>query len=301
MPALVTTLSSRIEQAEQWLQVGRVGRALKAFEEIVFEAQERSDVAAEVTARSMLARCNLLRREFGEARAQLEAAAYQLDPMHLQAVYRYRGAAVRLELVNAEHSEARSALREYLEWAEQARVGAAMLDAYLLLADTEEVEERVGWLQRAIDTAGTEGLEARLGGLYELLGITYARVERDQEALESYQLGLQWHARHGSARQLAATEWAAGATACRLEDWPLARVHLEKALEHLERSGEAEDLLSLVLVDLARVYEAAGDVIEARRLMVRGALVAREQGFPLLWPERWEALVRYGRTLELEL
>ena len=95
--------------------------------------------------------------------------------------------------------------------------------------------------------------------------------------------------------------WACGTTAIRLEDWPYARQLLEEAVRLGAESDEIGEVVALALLDLARVHEAAGDVVEARRLVIRAASKGREHGLPSYAPRRWRDLVDYGRNLELEL
>ena len=94
--------------------------------------------------------------------------------------------------------------------------------------------------------------------------------------------------------------WAVGATAVRLEDWPLARQKLEAAITLAETEDSCQDLLAFALADLAKACEAAGDVIEARRLVLRAMTVAREQDIHRFFPERWQVIVSYARSLELD-
>ena len=79
----------------------------------------------------------------------------------------------------------------------------------------------------------------------------------------------------------------------------MARTHLDEAIRLARHSGEADDLLSLALADLARVHEALDDVIEARHHLVASLKLARQQELATLWPQRWETLVRFARRLEV--
>lgn len=299
MRALVTTLRTVLVQADVHFEAGRVPQARTGFEDLLERAQERTDRPMEVIARAMLARCHLKRRDPEAARTELDLAEHLVDPEHLESHGRYRAARARLAIEGGAPSATREELRAYLRWAEDAGAAALVVDAALLLAAHDEDPEP--WLERAIDHALGTGVDKPLGHAYASLAALLDERERHEEALEAYQQALQWHRRAGSPRQVVAAGWAAGSVACRLEDHPLARTLLEDAVKGAEEAEDCGDLLALALADLAVVYEAAGDVIEARRLLIRSSALAREQDLPRFWPERWRSLVAHGKRLELDL
>lgn len=301
MRSLVTTLRTLLAQADDHFDSGRTSRARATYEELLERAQERADRATEVVARSMLARVHLKRRDLDAARGELEQARTLIDPAHLASRARYRSVRARLAVAEGPPGDARDALEDYLRWAEEAEAHAQVVDACLLLAEHDQGAARE-WLQRGIDHALDHEVHERLGVAYNQLGAVFDQKERFEDSLEAYQQALRWHQRTGSPRQVVAAAWAVGATACHLEDWPLARTRLDEAVEGAEEADEGcRDLLALALADLARVHEAAGDIIEARRLVIRAARLAREQDLPRFWPERWQGIVAQGKALELDL
>jgi hypothetical protein len=93
--------------------------------------------------------------------------------------------------------------------------------------------------------------------------------------------------------------WAIGSVALRDEDYPLARVRLEEGIRLAGDSPEHQDLLALSMADLARVYLAAGDVIEARRLLIRGLEEAKEVDLSSAWNQAWKRMLELAKELEL--
>ncbi len=174
-----------------------------------------------------------------------------------------------------------------------------MIDACQLIAHEVELDERVRWLQRGVEHAHEAELTASLGQLYTDLGAARDLLDEPEVALESYTRALEWNRAHGAPRSVVGSLWAVGAAACRVEDWPLARTRLEEALQVADGRDDSDDLVGFALAELARVNEAAGDVIEARRLLLRSLAIAREQQLEALWPRRWAALTEFASRLEV--
>ena len=298
----VTTLRTLLAQADSAYDEGRIPAARAAYERLMEEAQVRADHAMVVTARSMLARCYLRRPDLERVRELLRQAAGLLDPNHLESHGRSRAALARLATLDASSDTAREELLDYLRWAESAGVGHEVLDAALLLAEaSDDPHERVSWLQRGIDHALDRGVTRRLGYAYNELATALEVLDKTEDALEAYRQALRVHRDHGTPRQITAALWAVGATAVQLEDWPLGRTCLEEAIQGCESVEECADLLPLALIDLAAVHEAAGDVVEARRLALRALALAREQDLARFWPQKWDHMVRYARSLDLDV
>lgn len=300
VPHLVTTLRSLLAQADAHFDSGRIAQARAAFEDLLERSQEKTDHAMEVVAHTMLAHVHLRRRDPEAARHEIGLAAERLDPNHLESHARYRAVLARLALADSAPEVARQELLDYLRWSEEVGAHGQTVDAALLLAEADRDDQRA-WLQRAIDSALENGVEDRLAGAYTSLGAVLDAAGRHEEALEAWEQAHAYQLRFGTPRQVVAAAWAVGALACKLEDWPLALSRLDEAVSGAERAEDCDDLLALALADVAKVYEAAGDVIEARRLLLRAATLARQQDLPRFWPDRWHDLLEHGRRLELDL
>jgi tetratricopeptide (TPR) repeat protein len=298
--ALVPTLRSLLAQADAVFAEGRTPQARRAYEDLVQRAQEKPDRATEGMARAMLARCLLLLEGADAARVQLDLAERTVASGDVEARARFLSARVRLQLEEGPPAAARTALREYLAFAEDERRGHEILDACLLLSAGAPPKDRAEWLDRGISQAVELGADALLGRACGELAHALDQLEQGEAALEAYQQSLRWHRHRGRGRESVAAGWAVGALACRLEEWPLARSALEEAVAVGERLTDCEDLVAWALADLASVYEAAGDVIEARRILLRALARGREQQLGAQWPDRWDAMRRHARRLELE-
>jgi len=302
LPSLVTTLRSLLRQADAHFESDRLGRARSAFEVLLERSQERSDRAMEVVARTMLAHCHLRRHDPEAAREELQHASQLMDPAHMESHARYRSVLARMVLHEGPKEVIERELLEYLHWGETSGAHPQVVDACLLLADHGDPQERELWLQRGIDHALDHQVHEPLGDAYTALAVLLDEQGQSEDGLEAYQQALHWLRQSGTPRQVVASAWAVGAVACRLGDYPLARSRLDEAVAGAESAEEScADLLALALADLALVHEAAGDVVEARRLLIRSSALAREQDLPRYWPERWRTLLEHGKRLELDL
>ena len=306
MSVLVTTLRSVLATADAHLAAGRLGAGRKAYEDLLERSQEKTDRAMEAVARSMLALCMLRTRDLDGARSQLQSAGRVLDPLHLESYARYRRSLCRLAIEEGNAGTVVAELRDYLSWAEDARSHPEVLDACVLLAGTAPAADRIDWLQRGIDHALNFEVHETLGSAYNDLAAALDQAGALPEALEAYQQSLAWHelsaeqGQPGARRGVVGAGWAVGTLANRLEEWPLARARLEEAQQTAMAFDDAADLLSLILAELAVVYEAAGDVVEARRLVIQALKSGREQSLDAIWPQRWQAICDYARKLELD-
>ncbi|MCA9490381.1 MAG: hypothetical protein KC621_10665 [Myxococcales bacterium] len=299
MRTLVPTLAAQLADADAVFRSGRIPAARRAWEDLVQRAQERGDRGTECAARAMLARCLLSLQRREEAREELATVGRMADPANVAAHARYRAALARLAIEEGPPDTALRELRQYLSWAEDARDGAAILDACSLLGSAVPLDERADWLERGIEQAQDLGVAQGLGHAYGEWASALDLLGRSEPALEAWQQALRHHQQDGSGRASVAAGWAVGALACRTEDWPLARTSLEEAIVLAERLQDCDDLWALAHADLALVYEAAGDVIEARKLMIRALQRGREQYLGSAWPERWAMIRRDAERLEV--
>jgi tetratricopeptide (TPR) repeat protein len=298
MRALVTTLRSLLADGDRHHEQGQTARASVAYERLLQAAQERGDRQMETIAKAMLARVLVKRRDLDGAEAHLKDSEGKVAE-YPAAEGRWRGSRARLIEATSPRDEAVAAFEEYLHWAQDRGVPDAVVDAATLLAGASAPERRMRWLRLAIDHATDHGLERPLGRLYTHLAALLDQAGDHEAALAAYETAVPWHRQSGSVRDVVGALWAAGAAACRAEDWPTGRTYLDQAVEDGQGTDHCLDLVALSLFDLARVYEAAGDPIEARRLVIRGMALARDESLPQFWPDRWASMLEYARHLEL--
>lgn len=299
MSVLVTTLRTLLAQADAHFEAGRLANARGAYELLLERSQDRSDRPMEVISRAQLASVQIRRRELAAAADELAVASRLLDPGHLEAYGRYRRVLARLAVAEGEQQNMLRELRDYLLWAEDVGLWPEAVDACSLLAWHGPTDERLEWLERGIETAIHGEVHSALGALCTHLATGLDEQGSLEDALEAYQQAYTWFQREGGDRQRVGAAWAVGAAACRAEDWPLARQRLEEAVEASEHAPGCSDLLPLALADLAQVNEASGDVIEARRLLIRALEVGAGHDLSALWPDRWRAMLDYAKRLDL--
>jgi len=247
----------------------------------------------------MLARYHIKRREYDDAGDELSVASRILDPNHLESHGRYRAVLARLAMAESGPQVGHAEMLSYLHWAEDVRAGTEIVDAALLLAHhSDDADDTIDWLEHAIDAALAHNVSTPLPGAYNALAVHLDQTGRSEDGLEAYQQALVWERKSENKRRIIAACWAVGSAACRDGDWPLGRDRLEEAVEAAEGADDCADYLALSLSDLAQVYAAAGDVIEARRLMIRSMALADEQGFEAFWPERMRSMRDFSAKLD---
>ena len=304
MSLLTTTLTTLLARADEQFRAGKISLARAQYADLLERAQDKSDRPTEVVVRAMLAWCALRANDLELASDLLQAASRFIDPEHLDAYGRYRRVLVRLALERDAADVAESEMRDYLQWAEHHGRFDEALDACMMLARTSENEDRIDWLQRGIDGAGEDDPWDQLAPVFNALGAALDLDGQLDGAVDAYTQALNARLRrveagqHVDPRQLIAARWAVGSVSCRAEDWPLARTELERALAETERHDLARDIVPWVLSDLAHVYEAAGDVVEARRLVIRALSEAHEQSAESMWPARYSSLRAQAEHLQ---
>jgi len=299
MRSLVPTLSRVLAQADTHFLEGHFAAARKQYATLMERAQDKADRSTEAVARAMLAWCALKSRDFDTAERLLERVDDLLPNGTMDAESRVRRVRIRLTAELEDRPSAKDSCRAFLAWAEEHDRSEDALDACMLLASWAEVEERVTWLERGLDRAdGAPPVMAARA--YTELGTALDQIDQPDEALRAYAQALESYRGLGASRALVAAEWAVGASATRLEDWPLAQLRLEAALKGAQKRDDCTDLEVWIRADLATTYASAGDVIEARRQVLQAVQAADEQQLDQLWPERYAVLREQARQLEVE-
>ena len=295
-----TSLYARLEEADALIRIGRIGSARMAFNALLEAAQDRGDRPNETIARAMLAQCALHQGDLQAARTHLREARARVDTDNTTIEGRVRSVEVRLVMADEHAPDAQGALHDYVRWAEDHRAWPQVVDGCRLLSATATPTDRAYWLRRAVQVTLDYGLREQSGALYNELAVSLDALDRADEAFEAYRQALAWYRRTGTTRQVAAACWAVGAVAVQQEDWGTAETHLAEAIRITAGSPDHQDVHALALADLARIHAASGDVIEARRVMIRAMAMAREVDMPTEWPQRWESVQAFARELELD-
>jgi len=294
-------LNAQLERADQLFDEGRLTKAMEAYEALLVTAQEKLDRSTEVMCRSRIAECFVLRQDGGTAVEQLERAAEVLDANNRKAQGRFRRAKARVVIATETLGAVRIYLESYVQWADEAAHYEALIDGCCLLAEHSDLEGRIAWLERALQVGQDTQTTARLGSICNDLAASLDQAKRTDEALELYELALGWHRMTGTVRAQVGACWAIGSVALREEDFPLARSRLEEAVQLAGERSECQDLVALALGDLACVYHESGDIIEARRVLIRGLKHAREVDLSSAWNQAWQKMLSLSRQLEISV
>ena len=301
VPALVPTLNTLLGRADQLFEEARLGKALEVYEQLLAQSQETLDRSTEVIARCRIAECFVMRNEPFAAEEQLQRAKERLDDTHLRVVARYRWAHIRWVLATEDVVAKREALNTYIHWADGAAQYALVIDGCRLMADHGPEEDRISWLERALQVGQESQTTEHLGRNSNDLAAALDGAGRASEALETYEMALGWHRLRGSVRDQVGACWAIGSVALREEDFPLAFERLNEAVAMAGNAPEHQDLLALSLADLARAHFETGDVIESRRVLLSAMEHARAVDLATTWNQAWQNVHSLAKALDLAL
>lgn len=301
MPALVPTLNTLLGRADQLFEEARLAKALELYEQLLAQSQENLDRSTEVIARCRIAECFVIRNEPMVAQEQLERAKERMDENHIRVVARYRWAHIRWVLSTENAGAKVKALGEYIRWADASAQYALVIDGCRLMAEHGETDDRISWLERALQVGQESQTTEHLGRISNDLAAALDGAGRPAEALETYEMALGWHRLRGTVRDQVGACWAIGSVALREEDFPLAFERLKEAITMAGNAPEHQDLAALALSDLARAYFETGDVIEARRLLLQAIDQARAVDLASTWNQAWQGMHSLASSLDLTL
>jgi hypothetical protein len=273
----------------------------RAWEDLVQRAQDKRDRATEVVARSMLARCLLRMQQRDEARHELSLAARVVDPVHGPAMARYRGALARLAVEEGPARRGPSGaarLPALGRGVPHRRAAARRREPAERRARAAGARRRPRARPRARSRARPRG---RPRGDVRGVGLRPRRHRRHRARPDRVDRGADPPPGPGARPPRGRVRL--GRWGRRVPPRGLApRPHAARRCAVGVPSGArgCEDLVALVLGDLSLVYEAAGDVVEARRLVLRALRTGREHHLASAWPERWAGLHAQARRLEVE-
>lgn len=292
--------------ADGLMAQGRVGAARGAYQTLLEKAQESGDRDLECASRAMLARCALRSPTpdagLRHAAEHLAIAEALLQEVSINAGMRARGSQARLAVATAmDITEAQRELEGYLLWAQRSGDLSARLDALHLLIQNSASEAKITWLEMALNETKEAEDDAQSAALALMLGSELEAAGNVSEAEVAYMQALNLHVEGSDPRVAASAAWALGVLKGQADDDPGSRELLQKAIDLARSSESTRDILAFALADLSRSFLTGGDEVEARRLLLDSLQIGRDEGLEGIWAERWQALIRYGRALELDV
>jgi tetratricopeptide (TPR) repeat protein len=294
------TLSQRpaLDQVPEWLASGRVDRARDACELAIERAQARADVQSELQARGWLAVCMARRRDWEQVDRELatmDAAARLLGEAERLAVW---AAHARVETLRGGGLEA---AQRWWKHAFELQSWEDVVDAALHAAWAADGVEKRFWLERAADVADEHARSWRVR-VYTDVAVAAEKLGDIERAHAAWSQLLDAARSAGApVPQEARAGCALGAFAVAREDWPLAERRFLEALRVAESDPQAEVWAIRARVGLAEIQEAAGDVVEARRILVEALRRAHENALAEDAPAVWDHLAGVARRLELSV
>lgn len=171
------------------------------------------------------------------------------------------------------------------------------VDAAHMMAIVEPPEQQLEWLERAMKAArASTDPKARgwLGSLYNNAGWTYHDLGRYDQALATFQHGLEWQRQAGKERETRIAAWTVARALRSLgryaEALELQRINCTELEARGEPAGYAHEEIGECLLALDREEEAQPHFARAYTLLAGDPWLTRDQ------PERLERLAALGRV-----
>jgi len=171
------------------------------------------------------------------------------------------------------------------------------VDAAHMMAIVEPPERQLEWIERAMNAAqGSADPRARgwLGSLYNNAGWTYHELGRYEEALATFQKGLEWQRQAGKEREARIAAWTVARALRSLGRYEEALQMQRTNRTELEARGEPDGFtheeIGECLLALDREEEARPHFAWAHALLADDPWLKRDQA------ERLERLAALGRV-----
>jgi tetratricopeptide (TPR) repeat protein len=166
-----------------------------------------------------------------------------------------------------------------------------------MMAIVEPSEQQLEWHEKAMRLAeNSADPRARvwLGSLYNNLGWTYHDLGRYQDALATFQQGLEWQRQAGKPAETRIAAWTVARALRSLGRYEEALQMQREILQHLQSTGESD---GYVEEELGECLLALGREEEAQEQFARAfALLSQDPWLKDSEPERLERLAQLGRV-----
>jgi tetratricopeptide (TPR) repeat protein len=245
---------------------------------------------------TQIARTLSLQQRFEEAHRALDEAEALLPKATPRARVRYLLERGRTYNSSKRKEEARPLFMQAWELASAEGEDFYAVDAAHMVAIVEPPERQLVWLELAMNRA-RESTDPRargwLGSLYNNAGWTYHELGRYDDALATFQKGLEWQRQAGKEAEARIASWTVGRALRSLGRYEEA---LRAQLENLrvcddmgESDGYVEEEIGECLLALGRDEEARPHFARAYALLADDPWLKRDE------PERLERLARLSQ------
>jgi len=270
------------------------------FRRLLPQARTSGDTPYLAELLTQIARTEGLQQRFEDAHRTLDEVDPLLPVAGNQARVRYLLERGRAFNSARRRPEARPLFIQAWELACEIGADAYAVDAAHMIAIVEPPERQLEWLELAMQAAqASDDPEARgwLGSLYNNAGWTYHDLGRYEDALETFQHGLEWQRQAGNERETRIASWTVARTLRSLgryeEALELQLVNRGRLEEHGEPVGYAEEEIGECLLALGREGEARPHFAIAYAILGEDLWLKRDQ------PERLGRLATLGGAPDL--
>jgi tetratricopeptide (TPR) repeat protein len=265
------------------------------FRELLPLARQSSDTGYLAELLTQIARCQGLQRHFESAHATLDEVKALLPEATPRAHVRYLLERGRAYNTAGETDTARDNFRAAWHLAVEHGEDGFAVDAAHMMAIVEPGTAGLDWNLAALELCErSEDPSAQKwkGSLLNNIGWSYHELGRFEEALDSFQRGLEWQQSAGKAREARIAAWTVART---LRSLGRAEEALAIQLENLSRIRETGDSDGFVEEEIAECLLALGRADEARPHFARACeTLSKDPWLSADEPERLERLKKLG-------
>lgn len=267
----------------------------RRFRELLPAARASGDASYLAELLTQIARAEALQRRFDDAHRTLDEAEALLPAAADRARIRYVLERGRVYNSSNRRDEAREYFLIAFQLAEKQAEDFYAVDAAHMMAIVEPPEGSLEWNLRAIDLADKSAdprARGWLGSLYNNLGWTYHALGRYEDALATFQHGLEWQQQAGKLREARIAAWTVARTLRSLGRYEEALQRQRELDSAGESDGYVQEELGECLLELGREEEARDYFRRAYALLSQDPWLKDSE------PDRLERLARLGGARE---
>lgn len=267
----------------------------KQFRGLLHRAEAAGDARYLAELLTQIARTQGLQQRFDEAHRTLDSVEQLLPEAGDRARVRYLLERGRVYNSSRRPDEARPLFLKALGLAREQQDDFYAVDAAHMMAIVETPQGGLQWNRRAIEMAeGSSNPRAQgwLGSLYNNLGWSYHDLGHYENALVTFEKGLEWQRQAGKEREARIASWTVARTLRSLGrcEEALERQNQRLLQEAGETDGYTEEETGECLLALQREQEAQAHFARAYTLLAEDPWLQRDE------PDRLNRLAALGHV-----
>jgi tetratricopeptide (TPR) repeat protein len=268
------------------------------FQEILSNARESADASYRAELLTQIARCQGLQRLFEDAHGTLDDVRDLLPQAAPRAQVRYLLERGRVFNTAGETDPAKDNFRAAWHLAVEHGEDGYAVDAAHMMAIVEKGSASLDWNLAALELCErSEDPRAQRwkGSLLNNIGWSYHELGRYEEALDTFESGLQWQESVGKEREARIAAWTVARTLRSLgrveEALEMQQANLSRALEVGHSAGFIEEEIGECLLELDRAQEARPHFARAYEMLSQDPWLKADE------PQRIERLKALSEQL----